>query len=171
MKTSQPFLLNSLLTCLLALLATPATAELYQWKDENGRVHFSDTKPGSANATTLQAPAAQRPSGNKSGGDSHAAGNGTMPGNSAQERQQRLLQVMKQEAEQKEQLKRTAEQKRQQQEAECRQLREHQSSSDGRRLFYTDQKDENGNLIYLDDAQRKEYDQQIAAMIAEKCPQ
>lgn len=163
MKILVPALLSFFLA---AFLATPALAELYQWKDENGRVHFSDTKPGgtSANVNTVQQPDAQRPSGRK-----NADNNNTSNTSSTQERQQRLLQVMKLESEQKEKERKSAERNRQQHEAECSKLREHQSSSAGRRLFYTDKKDENGDLIYLDDNQRAEYDQQIAAAIAEKC--
>ncbi|MDQ8037716.1 MAG: DUF4124 domain-containing protein [Pedobacter sp.] len=162
MKILFPALLSFFLT---AFLATPALAELYQWKDENGRVHFSDTKPGSssANVNTVQQPDAQRPSGRKNADSSNTGSS------SSQERQQRLLQVMKQESEQKEKERQSAERSRQQREAECNKLREHQSSSAGRRLFHTDKKDENGDLIYLDDKERAAYDQQIANAIAENC--
>jgi hypothetical protein len=159
MKTSFSLLLA-------LLLVTPAMAELYQWKDENGRVHFSDKKPGTASATTLQVPAAQRPSGHKQH-DNARADDAAEP--SPQARQQRLLQVMKQEADQRDQAKRLTEKKRQENDEACRQLREHQSGSEGRRLFYTDKKDEKGERIYLDESQRKEYDEQITAIIAEKC--
>ncbi|MGC4094333.1 MAG: DUF4124 domain-containing protein [Polyangiaceae bacterium] len=167
MKTLAPAPLSFFLAAFLTVfLARPAMAELYQWKDENGRVHFSDTKPGSnAAANTVQQSDAQRPSGRKNS-DNSTAGSSS----SSQERQQRLLQVMQQEAEQKEKDRQSSERSRQQREAECNKLREHQSSSAGRRLFHTDKKDENGDLIYLDDKERAAYDQQIAAAIAENCP-
>lgn len=157
---AAPFLLLSL------FLTAPAMAELYQWKDESGRVHFSDKKPGnSKQINTLQAPAAQRPSGRTA-----ATENSGSSDTSPQERQKRLLHVIQQETDQKEQAKRVAEENRRKKESECQMLREHQSSSEGRRLFYTDKKDESGNLIYLDDTQRAEYDQKIASTLAEKCP-
>lgn len=33
------------LTMVALLLVTPASAEIYQWTDAGGRVHFTDTKP------------------------------------------------------------------------------------------------------------------------------
>ena len=43
-----------LLTCLLAPLATQATAsDVYRWKDANGVTHYSDTKPPAQQAERL----------------------------------------------------------------------------------------------------------------------
>ncbi len=147
------------------LLAAPAFAELYQWKDENGRVHFSDRKPGNSagQVNTLQ-PQAQRLSGHQAGTGSEESTPAAAP-----DRQQRLLQVMKQEAEQKERERETAQRQQQNREAECNKLRQHQSNIAGRRIFYTGGDNEDGSHRYLDDKQREEYDQQIAAAIAEKC--
>lgn len=36
---------KALALLLAALLALPATAELYRWTDEDGKVHYSDRKP------------------------------------------------------------------------------------------------------------------------------
>lgn len=36
------------------LVALPAAAEIYQWRDAQGRVHYSDTPPAGENATTLR---------------------------------------------------------------------------------------------------------------------
>lgn len=47
----------SLFFCLLWTLACPALAEIYQWKDENGKVHFGDTKPGHTEFETVEAEA------------------------------------------------------------------------------------------------------------------
>ncbi|MCK0508235.1 DUF4124 domain-containing protein [Aromatoleum anaerobium] len=44
------------------LVALPAGAEIYQWRDAQGRVHYSDTPPAGENATRLRpavAPAVQ----------------------------------------------------------------------------------------------------------------
>lgn len=40
------------------LVALPAGAEIYQWRDAQGNVHYSDTPPAGENATTLR-PAVQ----------------------------------------------------------------------------------------------------------------
>jgi len=47
----------SLLLGLLWVLACPASAEIYQWKDENGKVHFGDNKPGHTEFETVEAEA------------------------------------------------------------------------------------------------------------------
>lgn len=46
---------SKLLISLLLLLAyLPATAEMYQWKDDQGRIHFGDRPPEQIEATQLQ---------------------------------------------------------------------------------------------------------------------
>jgi len=41
---------------LLTTLALPSAADLYQWTDENGKVHFSDKQPGNATAKVIPKP-------------------------------------------------------------------------------------------------------------------
>lgn len=154
---------------LLAALSTPVFADLYQWKDENGRVHFSDTKPGSAGntapaVTTLKNPEPPRPSGAAANDAGRSSNSST-----SVERQQRLLQVMKQDADQKERDRLSRQQEQQQKEEECEKYRSHQNSIAGRRIFRSGEESANGERIYLDEAERQEYDQQIAAAVAEKC--
>ncbi len=48
-------LLKLVIPLLLAGLCNAASAELYQWTDENGRVHFGDRAPDEVSATALQA--------------------------------------------------------------------------------------------------------------------
>lgn len=48
-------ILYPLLPCLLWTLACPVSAEIYQWKDENGKVHFGDNKPGHTEFETVEA--------------------------------------------------------------------------------------------------------------------
>ncbi|WP_041646597.1 DUF4124 domain-containing protein [Aromatoleum aromaticum] len=64
------------------LVALPAGADIYQWRDAQGRVHYSDTPPAGENATTLRqavAPAAgEQPgkdaaTGTAAGGSTEAA--------------------------------------------------------------------------------------------------
>jgi hypothetical protein len=157
-----------LLSLFSASWGTPALADLYQWKDENGRVHFSDTQPSASGrnapaVNTLKKPEPPRPSGAANDADT-----GKSSSTSA-ERQQRLLELMKQDAEQKDQERQNQQRKQQQREAQCAELREHQGHMAGRPLFRTGESDSNGERKYLDEDERQIYEQQIAAAIAEKC--
>lgn len=51
------------------LIALPAGAEIYQWRDAQGRTHYSDLPPAGRNATTLR-PAVAPPSQPEAGGQS-----------------------------------------------------------------------------------------------------
>lgn len=42
-------------------IALPAAAEIYQWRDAQGGVHYSDTPPSDGNATTLHSAAKPHP--------------------------------------------------------------------------------------------------------------
>lgn len=161
MNTLAPALLCFFLA---TFLAAPAAAELYQWKDENGRVHFSDTKPNSGKINTLQHPDAQRPSGRQNDDSSHT-GNAKSP----QERQQRVLQVIKQESDQREHARKTAEQKKKALEDECNSMRKHLRDMDGRRVYRRATEEEGGGIHYMDDKERAEVEQRLNAMIAENC--
>lgn len=44
------------LVLLGAMICVTAEAEIYKWKDANGKVHFSDTKPEQAPAETVMLP-------------------------------------------------------------------------------------------------------------------
>lgn len=55
--------------------AVPAFAQIYTWKDGDGRVHFSDTPPASGEASVIKGPTASRPA--------PAADNGGRPANDA----------------------------------------------------------------------------------------
>ncbi len=41
---------------LIPALAAPAAAELYQWTDDNGKVHFSDQQPANGKARAIPKP-------------------------------------------------------------------------------------------------------------------
>lgn len=38
------------------MMATPASAEIYKWTDENGLVHYSDSKPEHQEVTEIEVP-------------------------------------------------------------------------------------------------------------------
>lgn len=48
--------MKPLFLLLLTTLALPSAADLYQWTDENGKVHFSDKQPGNAAAKVIPKP-------------------------------------------------------------------------------------------------------------------
>lgn len=52
-------MLRPALTALALLFALPVTAQIYQWKDADGRTHYSDTPPPSGEVKTLRGAAPQ----------------------------------------------------------------------------------------------------------------
>ncbi|KON79685.1 DUF4124 domain-containing protein [Azoarcus sp. PA01] len=69
------------------LVSLPAGAEIYQWRDAQGRVHYSDTPPAGENATTLreavppaasEQPGKDAETGTGAGGSADAAGPKTL---------------------------------------------------------------------------------------------
>ncbi len=53
-------LLRPALMLLAVAFALPVSAQIYQWKDENGRTHYSDTPPPSGPVKTLRGAAPQQ---------------------------------------------------------------------------------------------------------------
>ena len=75
MKTTFIHLLTALAICLALLAPIPAQSQtMYSWTDENGVVHFSDTKPAGQAVEEQAIPA---------GPQTHGVGSGTPPEESA----------------------------------------------------------------------------------------
>lgn len=146
-----------LCSCLLLTAALPASAELYQWKDAQGRTHFSDRKPDGPGAVTTLPQAKPAPTA-KTDSPSQAE---------RQERLRALSQAREAERlEQEAEAQRREETERKKQEA-CREVREHLASLEGRRVYELDEK---GQRVFVDDATR---DIRVAAMerqYREHCP-
>jgi hypothetical protein len=84
------------LTLALCLVALPATAELYKWTDESGKVHYSDQPPPASvkKAETIKAPkpvvAAPPPAAGTSGAKPAATGPKTAAEQEMEFRKRRL---------------------------------------------------------------------------------
>lgn len=146
-----------LCSCLLLTAALPASAELYQWKDAQGRTHFSDRKPdGNGTVTTL--PQAKPVSTPKTDAPSQAE---------RQERLRALSQAREAEREEQEAEARRREETEQKKQEACREMKDYLASLEGRRVYVLDEK---GQRVFVDDATR---DAGVAAMerqYREHCP-
>lgn len=140
-----------------AALAAPATAELYQWKDEQGRTHYSDRKPAGTQVRTL--PQKQ----------SSASDNASSPTDDSQarkERQRRLADVLRKEDEEREAESRRKAAETAARQQECRKLRQHLQSIEGRRVY---EEGESGERIFLDDTTRDARVREMQQSLAEHC--
>jgi len=140
------------------LFSGAASAQVYKWTDEQGRVHYGDCPPPRCNSTEVDL--------------------GTRP------RQERLDQAREQFESQREERQRREQNRRHLEETERLQRQEQQrdaaqrrnycqlARSDLRRLemqravYYTD---EQGNRVYLDDEERTRYMQQTREDIRRYC--
>jgi hypothetical protein len=135
-------------------LSTLAHAEIYQWRDADGKLQFGDKPPANQKAQTLDirsAPAAESP---------------PPPEESAVNRQRKLLQTMDEEKAVKAEQQQKQQEARQKLEKNCAMLREQQRLyNEGGRFYNLDKK---GERQYHTDA---EIDQQHAAVnkALEKC--
>ncbi|THF66436.1 DUF4124 domain-containing protein [Pseudothauera nasutitermitis] len=79
-KRPAPFAVPALLGALLALVfATAAQAQIYTWKDRDGRVHYSDTPPPAGEVKTM-GPARRTAPPPAAEAEGSAAGNGGAEG-------------------------------------------------------------------------------------------
>jgi hypothetical protein len=148
-------------TLLLLAVAAPATAELYRWTDANGRVHFSDTPPGKQKAEVLRAPVATPP-----GTVAPATGAVSSGDTTRHNREGRLQEAWRQEAEQKQREKEANDARQAEIARQCARLRNGLQASEGRVLYITQ---ENGEREYLDDAARQEHIEKAQRQLEEHC--
>lgn len=146
---------------LLTTLALPAGAELYKWTDASGRLQFSDRPPAAQarKAETLEAPRATPLSG-------AAATPAAYDSAEQAQRQRRLSEAWRQEAEQREREERRAAAEKAERAGACEDLRHRLRSSEGRPAYITG---ENGEKEYLDDATRREYSDRANRHLQENC--
>lgn len=140
--------------------------EVYTWTDENGVVHFSDSRPQSGESQTLQLEEAYRPGttgaypvkGEEATAPTAAAADGAEEKtlSAAEERRQNLARERNERRAAKEENDLLCQQHRQRVE----QLEPH------RRVFYTD---ENGKTARMDDVERVNAVQESKDFIAKNC--
>ncbi|MDO8331065.1 MAG: DUF4124 domain-containing protein [Fluviicoccus sp.] len=137
---------------LLAMLlpAAPAVAEIYQWKDADGKVHFTDQPPANQKSNTVNIRTAPT-------SDAPAAAPAATATESPLERQKKLLKVMDEERAAKAEKDKKASGERQKRQMDCARLKDQQRQfAQGGRYYTVDSK---GERIYKNDdeiAQQRE---------------
>jgi len=152
-RMRYPLKLYSLLLVSL-LISPPLAADIYQWRDEQGQVHFGD-RPPDATTEPLQlrsTPVPTRPS----------------PSQETRRRtRQRLLEIYREERRQKQA---EAERQRQQQaeaKENCHRARRRYARFERAGGFY--EKDAEGQRNYLDQAAREQYMQDLRSDVRRWC--
>jgi hypothetical protein len=144
----------ALFSLLLLFVFTPLQAAVYQWKDENGRIHFSD-RPVHEKATEkkIKSPA-------------KSSNNPALPEDRKQ-RQQRMLDVYEKERAEKREAKAKKKEEREERKRKCLQARARYDdySTAGGIYDYL----ESGERKYLDNYQRKQYISGLKADVERYC--
>lgn len=142
-------LITIFLLCLSPLLV--AETEIYKWTDENGGVHYG-SRPGNDNAVNIEIePAPGLPA-------DHAA---------RKEKQRRLLNLYKEEREEKLEQKARAEQEKQERIAKCQRARDYYKTIKTAALLYD--VDDNGNQVILDEPERQAEENRIIQYMDDWC--
>jgi hypothetical protein len=139
---------------LAALLALPLQAALYQWTDEQGRVHYSD-RPSHESAQQKAMPKSRTPSGTQA-----------IP-EDRQQRRQRMLEVYEKERAEKREAKAQAKQEREERKRQCLDARVDYENYKGAGSIYEYQED--GERKFLDKQQREAYIAELKARVEKYC--
>ncbi|MDP2226876.1 MAG: DUF4124 domain-containing protein [Moraxellaceae bacterium] len=142
--------------------AAPAHAELYKWTDENGRVHYSDRKPGNAPAVQTLKTRPSVPRAAAAEADTESAA----PAEDIVARQKRMADIMRDEREAREREQKAAAQKKQELQRRCLSLRDELRRSEGARIYQLDAK---GERVFMPDAERDAYVQKMQSTLREHC--
>ena len=130
----------------LAVVALPASAQMYKWTDASGRIHYSDTPPPEGKAEEIKVAPAAAPA---------------PKGQSWQDRERESAQ--RRLAQQQEEAKAPPEPNGAQR---CAAARGILSTLDGKAVF---QKDKDGNRVYLEDKDRAALEKAANATVAQNC--
>ncbi|MBR0565197.1 DUF4124 domain-containing protein [Azoarcus sp. L1K30] len=154
---------RSALLMLALLAALPASAEIYKWKDADGKVHFSDTPPPSGAVKTIReaAPASARPAGTQDGKSADASKPKTLAEKELEFRQRRAAEAEAQAKAEKESAD-AAQRKR-----ACEDARSNLAAlNSGQRIgrYGSD-----GQRVILDDAARAEEETRVRKQVDDFC--
>lgn len=151
MKGLNPLVIAAAVWLISGVVAVPAfAAEVYKWTDENGVIHFSDTKPVHRDSEVQNLPDDEPPAES----DPNAASE-TGP-SAAQQRREEIQRKAR--ASQEQQVR--TEQQCQAWQAEVDRL------EPNRRVFYTN---EQGETERMDDVERTDRVAELKSLIAENC--
>ncbi len=149
----QPSQLQAVLTLVLVLASTVATAEVYRWIDAHGNVHYGDRPPATgvdAHSVPLRPAPAKEP-------------------DQAQRRlkQRRLLEAFEAERAERNQAAAAAEAARREHDRTCEIARRDLTRFDRASVVYTN--DESGARIYMSDQERRDAAANARAWIGRHC--
>lgn len=137
------------LLLIAALLPTLATAEIYRWTDEQGRVHFGQRPVAGAETVQVKPQVVER--------DEHT-----------REREARSQRFYDARREEQQQAAAAATAQREERANECRDLRRHLAQiAEGFSYYRTDA---NGERIYYSDEETDAARRQLRERIAQRCP-
>ncbi|TDT44201.1 uncharacterized protein DUF4124 [Halospina denitrificans] len=132
-----------LLMAVLTVFVSPLSAEIYQWKDDQGNVHFSDEPPPDSEAETQEV----TPDTSAINTDSDAV-------KQRKAKQRQYLDERQQEREQQARERAEQEQEQAQQEARCREMRGRIKHMERMSRFYVINDDGSRSYVSEEEAQR-----------------
>ena len=139
---------------LAIIMAAPLQAALYQWTDENGRVHFSD-RPSHESAQQKKMPKT-KPSGARQ----------SIP-EDRQQRRQRMLEVYEKERAEKREAAAEAKQEKEERKRRCIKAKVDYENYNTAGAIYEYQED--GGRKYLSKEQRSDYISRLKAKVDKYC--
>jgi len=155
--------------CLL-LLTLPAQADVYKWKDEKGRVHFSDQAP--QNKTDVKVLEKKEPeTSSASAPETAAPAKSSEPKYRSSEahldRQRRMTSLLEQDRKQKSEERKRKQTEKEKLEQECKQIKSEIDARKRVNLFV--RHDKGGGVQYLSDEERVARDSELERTYQEKC--
>jgi hypothetical protein len=158
--------MSRLVLLLLPLLAAGAArADIYQWTDANGRVHFGDSAAGAGQpAKTIAPPKVKSPSGGSGGAPGATTGDAAR--RDRLERVRAANEADRRAAEEAEREKEREQRRKESMRGDCQRLRDELAAMEGRPVYVTG---DDGERQYLDDTQRRAYVDKAEQALREHC--
>lgn len=144
-----------LVSVFMGVLPVNGIAEVYTWKDAQGRVHFGDKAPLGTAAETIDLPEVD-PSAIPSMTDAER-----------RERQRKVIESIASEREAREEAREKSKKDKATRIATCNKAKKRIEESKGINLFYT--RDSEGNKVYMTDEQRKAADALVLKKYQQEC--
>jgi regulator of protease activity HflC (stomatin/prohibitin superfamily) len=140
-------------------LATQTYAQVYSWKDENGRVHFGDTPPENQAGLEVKSLTIK---------EKNPTGNSDEVVQRRKARQADLLRDMEQASQKREEEKAKKREQKKQKELKCQRAKSRVKHNKRYSVIFREAP--NGERAYLNDEQRKAYDKELQDQVAKYCP-
>jgi len=143
-----------LVACILVITAISASAAVYKWTDDLGQVHYGD-KPGDAvDAEEVKV-------------DAKAKSGIAVDDKNRDEKRQRLLDVMQEDRQEKEQQREKARVEKEEQKRRCINLKDRLRHAENASGVY--RLDKNGNRVFLSDEGRKQSENKLREQVNKYC--